>query len=77
MVIKETCVARALRRLVLCVVFICRKQSSVDKLRRGGRVAGRWGGGGSSESSQTTAVAASWDVLKGGKRVPAQLGSVL
>lgn len=32
MVIKETCVARALRRLVLCAVFICRKQSSVDKL---------------------------------------------
>lgn len=73
MVIKETCVARSQRRLVLCVVFICREQSSVDKLRREGRVAGEGGGG--SESSQT--VAASRDVLKGGKRVPAQLGSVL
>lgn len=36
MVIKETRVARALRRLVLCAVFICRKQSSVDKLRKEG-----------------------------------------
>lgn len=36
MVIKETRVARALRRLVLCVVFICRKQSSVEKLRKEG-----------------------------------------
>lgn len=75
MVIKETCVARALRRLVLCAVFICRKQSSVDKLGWGVVLQGD-GGGGGSESSQTTA-AASWDVLKGGKRVPAQLCSVL